>query len=318
MSVLLLKSQGIPHAKIAGIEGLSGNTVRAYLREFQEGGIERLKAIRFYQPLSELSPRRMTLKEYFHEKPPATVNEARAVIEELTGIQRGLTQVRKFLQSIGLRRLKVGSVPSKANPAEQARFKDEKLTPRLQQAKAGIRKVFFVDASHFVFGLFLGFLWSFGRLFVKTPAGRQRLNVLGALDAISHELITITNTSYINAQSVCDLLVKIRSHYKKGPITLVLDNARYQHCKLVEEKAMSLKIELLFLPAYSPNLNLIERFWKLMKKKCLYCKYYKTFSTFKTALTNFIDQVHVLHKEELDSLLTLNFQDFSKAQIMTE
>ena len=87
---------------------------------------------------------------------------------------------------------------------------------------------------------------------------------------------------------------------------------------LVEEKAMSLKIELLFLPAYSPNLNLIERFWKLMKKKCLYCKYYKTFSTFKTALTNFIDQVHVLHKEELESLLTLKFQDFSKAQIMTE
>jgi len=318
MNVLLLKSQGITHSMIANIEGISGNTIRAYLREYQEGGIERLKEIRFYQPQSELTQYSTTLEEYFRENPPATVKETREVINDLTGIQRGLTQVRKYLKSIGMRHLKVGSIPSKADPEEQARFKKEKLTPRLQQAKAGKRKVFFVDASHFVFGLFLGFLWSFGRLFIKTPAGRQRFNVLGALDAISHELITITNTSYINAQSVCDLLVKIRTKYKKGPVTLILDNAKYQRCKLVEKKAKSLKIELLFLPAYSPNLNLIERFWKLVKKECLYCKYYKTFSTFKMSITDFMDQANVLHKDKLNSLLTLNFQDFSKAQVMTE
>ncbi len=318
MSVLLLKSQGMTHSMIANLEDISGNTIRAYLREYQEGGIERLKEIQFYQPQSELTQYSMTLKEYFRENPPATVNEARAVINDLTGIQRGLTQVRQFLKSIGMRCLKVGSIPSKANPAEQARFKKEKLIPRLNQAKAGKRKVFFVDASHFVFGLFLGFLWCFGRLFIKTPAGRQRFNVLGALDAIDHELITITNTTYINAQSVSDLLIKIRTKYKKGPITLILDNARYQRCKLVEEKAKSLKIELLFLPAYSPNLNLIERFWKLVKKECLYCKYYETFSTFKMAITDFMDEVHVMRKKQLNSLLTLNFQDFSKAQVMAE
>ena len=318
MSVLLLKSQGIAHSMIAQIEGISGNTIRAYIREYKEGGIEQLKEIRFYRPQSELTPHSTTLEEYFKENPPATVNEARTVINNLTGIQRGLTQVRQFLKSMGMRRLKVGSIPSKADPDEQARFKKEKLTPRLKQAKAGKRKVFFVDASHFVFGLFLGYLWSFTRLFIKTPAGRQRFNVLGALDAISHELITITNTSYINAQSVNDLLVKIRTKYEKEPITLILDNAKYQRCKLVEKKAKSLKIELLFLPAYSPNLNLIERFWKLVKKECLYCKYYVTFSTFKMTITDFMDQVHVTHKKQLNSLLSWNFQDFSKAQVMTE
>lgn len=123
MSVLLLKSQSIPHKKIAELEGISMNTVRAYLREFQEGGTERLMEIRFNQPESELMQHFTTLKDYFTKNPPATVNEARAVIEDLTGIRRGLTQVREFMKKMGLRRLKVGSLPSKADPVEQERFK---------------------------------------------------------------------------------------------------------------------------------------------------------------------------------------------------
>ena len=175
-----------------------------------------------------------------------------------------------------------------------------------------------MDAAHFVHGNFLGYIWSFVRYFVKTPSGRQRLNVLGALDACSKKIVTITNTSYINAQTICDLLIKLRSQQKKGPITLILDNARYQRCQLVMEKAKDLKIELLYLPPYSPNLNLIERFWKFMKKQCLYCKYYKTFSAFEMALTNFINHAHIKHKDELDSLLILNFQDYSKVLVVTE
>jgi hypothetical protein len=79
----------------------------------------------------------------------------------------------------------------------------------LEEAKAGQRAVFFVDAVHGVFAPFLGFLWCFSRMFVKAPSGRNRFNVLGAINAISHELLTVTNTSYINAQSICDLLWQI-------------------------------------------------------------------------------------------------------------
>jgi hypothetical protein len=80
------------------------------------------------------------------------------------------------------------------------------LEPRLKEAKAGQRVVYFMDAAHFVFAPFLGYLWSFSRLFVRAPAGRKRFNVLGALNAITHEVLTVTNDTYINAQSVCDLL----------------------------------------------------------------------------------------------------------------
>ncbi len=100
------------------------------------------------------------------------------------------------------------------------------------------------------------------RIFIKSPSGRKRFNVLGALNAITHEVITVTNDTYINSESVCQLLHKLAALGLSIPITLVLDNARYQKCRLVQELADSLDIELLYLPSYSPNLNLIERLWK--------------------------------------------------------
>ena len=99
-------------------------------------------------------------------------------------------------------------------------------------------------------------------------------------------------------------------------ITLVLDNARYQRCALVKELAATLNIELLFLPAYSPNLNLIERLWKFVKKQCLYSKYYSEFTSFKNTIINCLQQTHSTYKQELDSLLSLNFQTFDKSQFV--
>jgi transposase len=136
------------------------------------------------------------------------------------------------------------------------------------------------------------------------------------LNAISHELVTITNETYITAQSVCALLEKIAQLYVGLPITIFLDNARYQHCAVVVAKAQNLNIELCFLPTYSPNLNLIERVWKFVKKKCLYSHYYEKFPSFKEAISKCLDETQTTHHSELDSLLTLRFQLFEKAQFV--
>jgi transposase len=109
------------------------------------------------------------------------------------------------------------------------------------------------------------------------------------------------------------LLEKIRERHKDSiiPISIFMDNAKYQRCKAVTEKADSLKIELMFLPSYSPNLNLIERVWKWLKKDCLNCKYYSKFSEFKEAIDNALNKIITGQaKKELDSLLTLNFHLF--------
>jgi transposase len=172
--------------------------------------------------------------------------------------------------------------------------------------------VFFVDAAHFVLGGFVATLWSLVRQWVKTPSGRQRFNVLAALNAITHEIITVTNATYINAESVCALLEAIAAAGIKTAITLVMDNARYQRCALVQERAKELGIEILFLPSYSPNLNLIERLWKVVRKHCLYGKYYSDFATFSTTIDSFIKTVHKHYASELSTLLTLDFQSFEK------
>jgi transposase len=118
------------------------------------------------------------------------------------------------------------------------------------------------------------------RCWQPTPSGRHRLSVLGALNAVTHELITVTTDAYINSQHVCRMLYRLAAQNLTVPITVVLDNARYQRCHLVQDTAKHLNIELLFLPTYSPQFNLIERFWKLVKKNCLHTRYYPVDSTY--------------------------------------
>ena len=148
---------------------------------------------------------------------------------------------------------------------------------------------------------------------MRAPSGRQRFNVLGALHAITHQLITVTNDSYINANSVCELLEKIAALGLSTPVTVVMDNARYQRCRLVLERATQLGIELLFLPTYSPNLNLIERLWRFVRKECLYNHYYEHFDLFKQAITDCLAETTGRHQVALNRLLTLEFQMFEVA-----
>lgn len=197
------------------------------------------------------------------------------------------------------------------NPVEQEIFLREKLNPVLKEAAANKRHVFFMDASHFVMSAFLGYLWCLTRIFIKAPSGRQRYNVLGALHAITYQVITFTNDSYINSQSVVELLKKLASSFADLPITIVLDNAKYQRNEFVMGEAAKLGIELLFLPTYSPNLNLIERLWKFVKSECLYSKHYEKFPEFKKAINQCLLDTTNIHKEKLSTLLTLNFQLFN-------
>lgn len=206
-------------------------------------------------------------------------------------------------------------MPAKADIDQQAEFLEKQLEPRLEQAQKGRRTVLFVDAAHFVYGPFLGCLWCLVRLFIRAPAGRKRYSVLAALDALTHKVHRVTTTGTINAESVCTLLRQVAVSVGV-PITLVLDNARYQHCALVKTQAAALHIELLFLPTYSPNLNLIERLWKFVKKECLSSRYLPSFEAFMEAIDTCLAGLSTVHKSKMDTLLTLNFQTFADVPII--
>jgi transposase len=190
------------------------------------------------------------------------------------------------------------------------------LKPRLEEAQAGRRPVFFVDASHMVFGTFLCCLWSFVRLFVRAASGRQRFNILGAWNAMTRELIAVTNTTVVNTETMCELLRKLAAQGLSGPITLVLDNARYQRNAVVQALAASLGIGLLYLPSYSPNLNLIERLWRFVKREALDGRYHATFADFRAAIEDTLSQLSTKHKDRIASLMTLNFQVFDDVSLL--
>jgi transposase len=206
MEAVYLKSQGLLHKEICRLTRISENTLRSYLRQFQDGGLERLKRLDFAKPASEMAEHREALEEYFRQNPPRSTGQAAADIERITGIRRGLTQVRKFLTGMGLKCRKLGMIPAKADADEQREFLDGRLWPGLRQAQRLHRVVCFVDAAHFVHGPYLGYLWCFVRLLMRGPSGRKRFNVLGAIDAVTHELTTVCNDTVINAEAVCQLL----------------------------------------------------------------------------------------------------------------
>jgi transposase len=318
MEVVLLRSQGVLHEQMQPICGISKATLSRYLHEYQAGGVERLKEVHWNRQESALVHQRTTLEEHFRAQPPATVAAAAAQIEALPGIKRSLTQTRQFLQKLGMKPRKLGQIPATADPEAQEAFKAEQLEPRLAEAQAGQRVVFFMDAAHFVYAPFLALVWCFARVFVTAPSGRQRFNVLAALHATTKEIVPVQNLTYVTAETVCELLRLLAGTYPAVPSTIVLDNARYQKCALVQALARSLGIELLYFPAYSPNLNVIERFWKWGKKQCLYGKYYPTSADFQAAIQQCSAQAHSDHLAALERLLTRQFQTFTAVPVLGE
>ncbi len=197
----------------------------------------------------------------------------------------------------------------------QAAFLADELEPALAEAKAGTRDVFFVDAAHFVRGAFLCCVWCAVRMWIRGASGRQCHNVLGAWNAVTRELIRVSNATRVSSDTMVDLLAKIAAA-KTRATTLVLDNARYQRCKKVMAEAARLDIDLLFLPSYSPNLNVIERLWKFTKAKALRGKHYNDFALFQRAIEECLDKTATASAAEMKSLMTLNFQTFDKASFL--
>jgi transposase len=207
-----------------------------------------------------------------------------------------------------------GFIPSKVNPENQSIFLSGTLKPAIEKAKAGLLELFFMGASHFVMGGIPGRLWGKVRLWVRTSSGRKRYNVLGALNFASKKIETVMNDSYITSTQVVQLLEELAAKYIGKPIAIILDNARYQHCNFVISKAAELDIQLLFLPTYSPNLNLIERVWKFVKAQVLNAVYIETFEEYCSRIENFVKTIEIDCAGRMASLVTEKFQLFDKCK----
>lgn len=313
-SVVSLMAEQTSIQQAARLAGVHRNTVTTCIRSFNKGGIPSLKQLHYKRHQTSFSSYESTIEQSLRDEPPRSSQQAAARIEQLSGAPISPERARVFMRRIGMRCLRMGHIPGNADPVKQGQFLANTMEPLIGAAKKGKRELFFLDSAHFILEPFICMVWCFVRLFVKAGSGRNRINVLGAINAITHQLETVINTTYITATEVVELLGRIRAKHKGRAIDVVLDNARYQHCDLVRNAAKRLRINLVYLPPYSPNLNLIERLWKLIRKKVLHGKYYDQAEKFHSAIRSAVQKVNQDPgwKAELASLLTLKFQLFAQ------
>ena len=188
----------------------------------------------------------------------------------------------------------------------------------MEKAEDGTLALLFMDASHFVMGCdYLGSIYCRARRFVKSFSGRMRYNVLGAIDFTTKEVVTVTNDAYITATEVCEMLQKLSTKYADKPVHIVLDNARYQKCRLVQDLAKELGVNLVYIPPYSPNLNLIERLWKIVKGE-LRSKHYDDFTAFQKKIDSIIESTTKDNLSKIKNLIGEKVQLFDGMKSITD
>ena len=186
-----------------------------------------------------------------------------------------------------------------------------KLKRLHKKCKTGKCEMIFFDPAHQIHNSANGEAWQFkgkkGTKKIKTNTGRRRINIIGGVNPVTMKTTTIITEDNCDKTVVVAYLEKLRKEYpRRKKVYMILDNAKYNHARLVREKAKQSNIQLIYLPAYAPNLNLIERLWKFLKKKITRNKYYALFDDFEKTIINFFENIHEM-MGELKNLLTFKF-----------
>ena len=273
MHFLFLLHKGYTHEQIADVLDLNVKTLSewkqtALLARAQQ--LDVLTALNYNhyagQP-SELNAYAQLIKQDLETHPVGTIAEAAQRISSLTGIKRSATQVGDFIKrKLNWSRHKDQPLPGGKDTVEQLAqrqltFIEQTLQPLLDQARQDPNfHVLFADGVHPVMGFHAGYTYGDKARQVRTSNGRYRYNLLGAIEAHTADFFAVEEKQYIDAVTVAELCFVLRQHYgEQARIAVVLDNAAYQRCTFAAAAAKQYHVELVFLPAYSPNLNVIER-----------------------------------------------------------
>lgn len=315
IKTILWRDEGVSHAEIAHRLFRDEDMVRHYERVFLERGLDALLSDNFKPYDGKLDcHQEKQLYDYVANHLFLDVGPIQAYAFEQFGIVYSSGGMRELLHRIGFTYKKASHAPGKVDEGKQRAFIS--MFTELMRVKEPDTPVLFMDAVHPSYNSMPAYGWiaKGERLEVSASTGRDRVNLNGALDAETHEAIVLECES-VNAQAAVDLLEKIEAHYPDAPVIHVFcDNAGYNHSSLVREYLKHSRICLEYLPAYSPNLNLIERLWRFMHKHTSYNRYYATFQEFRDELLMFFNRLSDEFADSLRSLLTFNFQVISQTK----
>jgi len=223
-------------------------------------------------------------------------------------VQYSISGLTELLHRLGFSYKLTTAVPCEADAVQQHAFLTDTLRPLLAQAEAGTAAVYFADAAHPTHNTRATHVWTATgqERPLLTVSGRERVNLNAALNAVLTTEIYLDETDCVNAQSTRRLYEQLLEAHPEGPVYVVCDNARYYKNKDLRQWLADKRIVQVFLPPYSPNLNLIERFWKFLRQKIINTAFYRTKGAFKTAVLDFFTRLDEFGPE-LASLLTHNF-----------
>ena len=306
--IILLLDKGWDYEEIATAFFLDQTTIRRYFTIYREEGLDALLTLHYNGKPCELTKDQIEKTSvWVAENCPSNASEVVDYVKETFGLEYSLSGMTALLKKLEFVYKKSTLIPGKANPIAQKQFLSEleKLESELEESD----EIFYMDGMHPQHNSKPSYGWfKKGKPAVlKANSGRQRININGALNANSLEVV-IREDGSINAQSTINLFKQIeRTCIDAKRIIVICDNARYYRSQLVTEYLETSKIEVKFLPPYSPNLNLIERLWRFLNKKVRNNKYYQKFSEFKVAVMSFFENIPKFF-DELKTLLRRKFQ----------
>lgn len=308
-AVLSLNS-GHDYQQVASILLLDETTLRRYVSQFEKIGLDGLLEFHYSGGQAKLTEiQELELKSHLVDSPHIylTAKEVASFVKHHYKVKFSVIGMTKLLHRLGFVYKKPKLVPAKADREKQQQFLNEyfKLKSNLETED----QIYFLDATHPTHNTrpSMGWILKGAEKLIKSNTGRDRLNLNGALNGKTHEIVLREDKS-INSVSTINLLDQIQDKHQQGRIYLIWDNARYYYSREVQHYLRGHpRLIPKFLPPYSPNLNLIERLWRLFHQKTLYNHYYSTFPEFKQSVLGFFDNLHKYNKE-MRTLLTDSFQ----------
>lgn len=311
IKAILFLNEGFSYEQTAKLLMLNDITIRRYEKQFEKVGVDGLIECRYFGSRGILTKvQEIGLTTHLKHKTYQTVKEICSYVEKHYRKSYSIEGMTHLLHRLGFVYKKTKRIPGKINPQLQqdfmARYQEIKQTKRRQD------KIYFIDSTHPQHNSYPSYGWIYKGTTktIKGNSGRKRLNLNGALN-LEDLKVTVLEEKTINTDAMITLFLILEEKQKRGLIYTIVDNAKHHQAKKLK---MFLKkhrrIKPIYLPTYSPNLNIIERLWLFFHKKMLYNRYYETFPEFRRKVLHFFQNLRK-YKPELQTLLTDSFQTIS-------
>jgi transposase len=325
LTAVLAVAAGRPRVDVADFLGVSLTQLGEWLRVFRNQGLEALCTLHHHGDPGQLTARQVEqLQDEIRSGRFRNSDQIRHWLEETFGVRYTSSGVKQLLKRIGASYHKVTGFLWKADPDEQhafvAHYERQKAATRRPGAQRTRR--YFVDACHPLWGLDLVYAcWLLvgQRFLAGMGSGRKRLNILGAYCPDDQEYLDLRLTrDNINGEQFVNLLRLLRAtHPETERFVLYLDHATYYGSPVVKAwLRRHPEFHLEPLPTYSPNLNLIERLWKFLRRKAL-SRWHRTFEAMQEAVAEVLDHLED-YRAELETLMVEKFHIVEKQAIPVE